>query len=178
MEKRTNACQLQIGDYLSRISYVQIVGKTRSGGLRIQNQEGLVWTIGQSIVENEMYSAGQYTEEHAVSRTEMIKALESAGDSIFTVIFDKKVNQKTIATALMDLKELPTKKTHANKMAKSMMIGQERTLVGYLASTEPKMGRSTVVDLEVDPDKHNLRLVDHRTVRELILQNTRYVLKK
>lgn len=178
MEKRTNAHQLQAGDRLSRVSYVQVMGKSPNGGLRIQNQEGLVWTIDNSIVENEMYSASQYTEERTVSRTEMVEALEFAGDSIFTVVFDKKTNQKNITAALMGLEELPVKKAAANKLAKSMMTGQERKLVGYLCSTEPKMGRSIVVDLEIDSDKHNLRLVDHRTVKELILRNTRYVLKK
>jgi hypothetical protein len=107
----------------------------------------------------------------------MVEALKSAGDSIFTVTFDKKVNRKTIATALMNLKELPAKKTHANKVAESMMMGEERTLVGHLTSSEPTMGRSTVVDLEIDSSKYNLRLVDHRTVKQLILQNVRYVLK-
>ena len=176
METRTDVSRVQVGDRLSRISYVEVVGRT-STGLRIKNQEGLEWTIGRSIVENEMYSASQYNEEVEVSRTEMVEALESAGDSVFTVVFDKKTSQKSIVAALGELDELPSKRTALNKLAKSMMAGEERTLVGYLASTEPKMGRSTVVDLQIDPSQHQLRLVDHRTVKGLVLRNTKYVLK-
>ena len=176
LETRTNPNQLKTGDRLSRVSYMEIVSKS-GNSFRVKNEEGMTWTIAGSILQNEAYAADQYTEEQEVSRTEMVEALESAGDSVFTVVFDKKTSQKSIVEALSDLNELPTKKTQLNKLAKSMMAGEERRLVGYLASTEPKMGRSTVVDLEVSPNNHRLRLVDHRTVKELILRNVRYTLK-
>jgi len=176
LESRSNPQALKIGDRLSRVSYMEVVGKAGST-FRVKNEEGMVWSIAASILENEAYAASQYTEEREVSRTEMVEALESAGDSVFTVVFDKKTSQKSIVTALSALDELPDKKTQLNKLAKSILAGEERRLVGYLASTEPKMGRSTVVDLEVSTDQHRLRLVDHRTLKELVLRNVRYTLK-
>lgn len=176
LETRSNPKSLKVGDRLSRVSYMEIVGK-RGSSFSVKNEEGMTWTIAGSILQNEAYSASQYTEEREVNRTEMVEALESAGDSVFTVVFDKKISQKSIAAALAELDELPSKKTALNKLAKSMMAGEERTLVGYLASTEPKMGRSVVIDLEIPADKHRPRLVDHRTIKELILRNVRYTLK-
>lgn len=54
--------------------------------------------------------------------------------------------------------------------------GEERTLRGRLLSSEPLMGRSHVEDLDVT-DKNKLRLVDHRTLKSLIVDNVKYVLK-
>ena len=176
MEKRTNTKQLKVGDRLSRISYVQITGIRADGRLDLRNSEGLEWIITPDIVAHEMYSASQFTDTKKVSRTEMVEAMESAGDAIFTVVFDKKVSQKDVVETLQTLDTVPEKKTALNKLAKGMLSGSERTLVGFLASTEPKMGRSTCVDLEIGTG-YNLRLVDHRTVKELILRNVRYVLK-
>jgi hypothetical protein len=176
LEVRSNPTQLKVGDRLSRVSYMEVVGRSGSN-FTVKNEEGMEWSIAGSLLQNEAYCASQYTAEREVSRTEMIEALESAGDSVFTVVFDKKISQKDIVETLQALDSVPTKKTDLNKLAKSMLAGSERRMVGYLASTEPKMGRSTVVDLEVPATEHRLRLVDHRTVKELILRNVRYVLK-
>lgn len=180
MESRTNTSLLQVGDRLSRVSYMEIIS-TDSKSCRVKNQDGLVWTIANTVLENEASTANQYVEERKVSRTEMISALEHAGDSVFTVVFGKKVSQKDIASDITSLQKdegfVNMSKREIDAMAKKLLGGTERTLVGYLASTEPKMGRSTVVDLLISPDQHQLRLVDHRTITELILQNVRYILK-
>lgn len=55
--------------------------------------------------------------------------------------------------------------------------GQERVLRGRLLSSEPLMGRSHVEDLDVQ-DQNKLRLVDHRTLKSLIVDNVKYTLKK
>jgi hypothetical protein len=53
--------------------------------------------------------------------------------------------------------------------------GENRTLVGYKVSTENLMGRVNVVDLEVTG--HNLRQVDLRTIKSLIVNNIGYFVK-
>lgn len=53
--------------------------------------------------------------------------------------------------------------------------GENRTLVGYKVSTENLMGRVNVVDLEATG--HNLRQVDLRTIKSLIVNNVKYVVK-
>lgn len=51
--------------------------------------------------------------------------------------------------------------------------GGLRTLRGYLAKTEPVLGRSYCVDLDIE-DKNKLRLVDHRTINYLIIEGVKY----
>jgi len=179
MEKRTDATAIRPGTMLSRISYMQVVGANpRRKTLTVRNQEGLQWDISENIIENEAFSADQFEETVKVSRTEMVEALENAGDSVFTIVFNKKVSEKAVREAiglLADSADFSAKAIKAT--AKELLVGEERTLIGHMASTEPKMGRSQVVDLEKAPGTHRLRLVDHRTIKQLILRNVQYVLK-
>lgn len=54
--------------------------------------------------------------------------------------------------------------------------GTERVMIGRLASAEPLLGRSHVEDLEITSG-HRLRLVDHRTIKYLICEHTKYTVK-
>lgn len=54
--------------------------------------------------------------------------------------------------------------------------GKTRPLRGRLLSSENLFGRSTVEDLD-QPDGKRIRLVDHRTISSLIVDNTLYTLK-
>jgi hypothetical protein len=54
--------------------------------------------------------------------------------------------------------------------------GTERILRGRLVASEPLLGRSKVEDLDIK-DKNRIRLVDHRTLRWLILDGKKYVVK-
>lgn len=51
------------------------------------------------------------------------------------------------------------------------------TITGFLVKTEERLGRSTIIDLSADYGK-GWRLVDHRTVEEIIIKNVKYTLKK
>jgi hypothetical protein len=54
--------------------------------------------------------------------------------------------------------------------------GEERVLRGRLVNPEPLLGRSTVEDLE-QPAGKRIRLVDHRTIRWLVLEGVKYIVK-
>jgi hypothetical protein len=53
--------------------------------------------------------------------------------------------------------------------------GDDRTLTGYYLSSEANLGRSNVIDLEATG--HNMRQVDHRTIKSIIIDGTKYVAK-
>lgn len=55
--------------------------------------------------------------------------------------------------------------------------GEERVLRGYFIGSEELLGRSKVIDLDLDPGANRVRLVDHRTVRWLIVGGTKYIVK-
>lgn len=54
--------------------------------------------------------------------------------------------------------------------------GSKRTLRGRLITPEPLLGRSMVEDLDIS-DGHRLRLVDHRTIKWLVVDGVKYVVK-
>ena len=54
--------------------------------------------------------------------------------------------------------------------------GGERTLRGKLVAPEPLLGRSMMEDFDIESG-HRLRLVDHRTIRWLIVEGVKYVVK-
>jgi hypothetical protein len=55
--------------------------------------------------------------------------------------------------------------------------GEERVLRGRLKSSEPLMGRSYMEDLDIKKGKHNLRLVDNRTLKWAVVGGTKYEVK-
>ncbi len=54
--------------------------------------------------------------------------------------------------------------------------GTERVLRGRLIAPEPLLGRSMVEDLET-LDKNRLRQVDHRTIKFLVVDQVKYIVK-
>lgn len=54
--------------------------------------------------------------------------------------------------------------------------GSERTLRGRLVQPEPLLGRSMCEDLDI-ADTDRLRLVDHRTLKSLIVDGVKYTVK-
>ena len=93
-------------------------------------------------------SADYYAEEVKVSKTKAAEFLSTSFHVPLTVSFEKQ-------------------------------DGKERILRGRLMSTEPLLGRSYVEDLDIEGDsKKRLRLVDHRTIRWIIVQGTKYVVNQ
>ena len=54
--------------------------------------------------------------------------------------------------------------------------GEERVLRGRLVTPEPLLGRSMMEDLDIR-GKNRLRLVDHRTIKYLVVEGVKYVVK-
>jgi len=54
--------------------------------------------------------------------------------------------------------------------------GTERTLRGRLVKPEPLLGRSMVEDLD-ETGKNRMRQVDHRTIKFLVVDGVKYVVK-
>ncbi|WP_106393138.1 hypothetical protein [Enhygromyxa salina] len=181
--KRIDVAKLKVGDFLSETQYYRVT-KIIDGKVELENERGLRLSVTNRIIEEGMYSAGQFEETVTLSRTALCEVLENAGDSIFTVNFNKQLKEKDVVTELLEVvKELGadadakvlTKKLKA--AVKKGVSGEVRTLVGYLIQTEARMGRSQVIDLEAPP-KQRYRLVDHRTINWLVLKNVKYTLKK
>ena len=170
--------QIKTGSVLSNTMYltVQSVDKYNKD-IVVRDTTGLEFVVqGNDLIEG-MYSADQFTETKTVNMSEAAAILESVGDAVFTVCFNKKADEATIADGLSKLSvaELTDPK-RLKKHIKSLTEGEERVLVGRLIDSEAKLGRSQVVDLEITKG-HNIRQVDHRTIKYIIAKGVKSVVK-
>ena len=174
-QKKSKFCDLNVGDRLSETQHYTIIKKTEKA-VTLKNERGFEYDATTSVVEEGMYSATQYDKQERVSRTQLIEILENSGGTVFQVNFNKKATYSTVSEKLAEANVRDLGDPSAlRQLSENLLLGEERTLTGYLVHTEPKLGRSQVVDLEVPTGQHNLRLVDHRTINWLILKNVRYI---
>jgi hypothetical protein len=88
-----------------------------------------------------------------------------------TVNFNCKVDEKAVHERLSKATANDLKDTKA--LAKELLTGTEKTIVGRLSKTEGKLGRSLLIGL---PDV-SFAQVDHRTINWVILKNVKYVVQ-
>jgi len=174
MSQKVNISDIKVGDRLSRLAYYEVV-KTTDKDTIVKNLDGFEFKISNNIVSREMYSSSQFAVTQKINKTDLVEVLEKVGDTIFTVTFHKQNTEKNICDILKNMPDISTAAAR-KKLAKDLLAGELRTLVGYLVHTEPKMGRSKVVDLNVTTG-YNVRLVDHRTIESIISKNVKYTLK-
>jgi len=151
------------------------------------------------ILENGADFASLFSETKKVSRKEMAIEITNNGYVACTVGFHKKAEDKAIKQAFYNC--YPNKgkiisevdyKASVDKLVKTALDGDERTLVGYYLGKSDTEGRLLFFDSEVfyksfeefpekDTNFHkskSIRLVDPRTIYLLILKNVQYLLKK
>ena len=138
--------QLQAGERVSMTDYFT-VKEVRPNAVVVTDSEGSDITFhGKDLVENKFVSNSQYGKTIKCGKHELVEKLNNSRDRIFTVCFTKK-------------------------------DGSERILTGHLESIEPHLGRTNVIDLEVPANDRTQgrRQVDNRTIKWLVLDNTRYI---
>jgi hypothetical protein len=128
--------------------------------------------MARDILETEMHSGLVFDNEEKLCRQNVLDKLMEAGETVFSVQFNKKVDTDHIkniigaAGAKPDLKQL----------SKDIVTGKECEMTCFLLNSENQLGRSMVIDLKAQP-KANFRQIDHRTINSLIFKNVKYVVK-
>lgn len=130
--------------------------------------------MSRDILEYEMHSGTIFDKEEKKSRTEIVELLMNARQAVFTVKFNKKVDDAHIKEILGGLGG--KKPGDLKKLAGELMVGKDAEMTCCLTSSDGFLGRSTVLDLHA-PHGMNYRQIDHRTVQWLILRNVKYVVK-
>ena len=123
----------------------------------------------------------RYDQEQRVTRTRVAQILEGVGSMPFKVTFRKQVASNDVADALEneDADDMANK-TKRRKILKRLMEGEERVMNARLVRDETfdcaiELGRVRVIDLDkTTPQKEEERLVDTRTISELIVNHVRY----
>ena len=140
--------KVEAGHLLTFVRYFH-VKTVAAGGSRLEVCDTNQQTFGIHGKElvEACFSADWFQEEVAATKTAVAERLVSAGFLPFTVCFLKQ-------------------------------DGEERILRGRLVAPEPLLGRSHVEDLDIkDGLKPGLRLVDHRTIKWLIINGVKYKVK-
>ena len=171
--KKLDASKLKVGDFMSRISYMRVVGMD-GGSVEVENSDGFRWTVAKSILEAEATASDQYTSVQRVTRTELARILEQdVRDCVFSVCFTK-MPDPADQEALLAGADMSTP-AKRKRVAKELGVGKERVLHGHVEDTH-ELGRVPVVDLEVKQGPRE-RLVDLRSMKWLVFGNVKYEVK-
>jgi hypothetical protein len=174
--EKLSAKDLKADQWFSSIIYNKVT-KVDEYYVHVENQYGVRYMVEKSLTESESHSASQYTEEKRITRTELVDIFENANDTVFTVNFITKPTEEKAKQLLNNLNGNDLNNPAGiRKLAQDIIQGHESTIVGHLTSSEPKMGRSSVIDLNL-PRANNVRMVDHRSLNWLIYKNTKFVVK-
>ena len=159
--------KLAVGNWFSSTMYLDI--KEPKGAEILAEANGQMLFVDKQIVEEEMNNANVYDSEEKLPLTKVVKILKEAHSTALTICFHTKIDEKAVQNKLQSLSEKDFK--DSKSLAKSLLTGEEKTIVGRLTKTEAKLGRSLVIGLP----QHNFASVDHRTIEYVILKNVKYI---
>ena len=164
------------GDYLSTTKYLKVINVVSDSIIDVVDNLGIEFQIKGSAIIDTINSASNFEKTIEVNRTELATILENIGDSVFTVSFNKQLEADDFLAISRGVDGKILSHDELTKRFKKLK-GKERILIGYLSKSEPKFGRSQVIDLEIPQKEHNIRQVDHRSLNWLINKNVKYIVK-
>lgn len=180
MANKCSADKLVPGEFLYEVTYYKVLSVDEKD-VHVLDNTGNELSISRNIVERLDYSTTQFTAEVKMTRSELAQKIEGLGHAAFRVTFRKQVAPNDVADAL-DGADLSTQ-AKRRKIVKELMEGEERVMHCKLVRSEEfdaamELGRYRVYDL-IELDKHKdekraTRLIDTRTVTELIVDGVRY----
>lgn len=129
--------------------------------------------IDKCLFNETMENACVWDEEEKLSLTNIATKMTEANNMAFQVCFNTKPSEKKVMEDLQELKAAP-KGAKVKELAKQCLSGHENTMICRLSKAEGKLGRSLVIDLPTQ----GYRQVDHRSIKWLVIDNVKYIVKK
>lgn len=186
MTKFTN---LKEGEKLSETQYYTVV-KVGREKVQVQNDHGEMIVLDKPYVETCVNSSLQFTEEKAITRTDAAAMFIACSSVALTVNFNTQVKEKEAKEAMYEL--YPNKgkmvseadfKKAIDASVKSIINGEERTMIGRHYGSVNEFGRVNFVDMEATKDStkdfdSRMRQVDPRTINWMIIKGIKYKVKK
>jgi len=179
----TKARRVKAGDKWSRLSYGTVEGFA-GPNIRVRNEAGNSWEVGQSIFEDE-FDTVQYDEVRQVTRTDMQEIVLQNPSVVMLVEFRKQAEARDLVAVVMDLLHDPTpvqtsggktSKIKVSKVLKEPTAGKKRTMIGRHNGTINESGRIDFVDMEVTKGSP-LRQIDPRTIDRVVVRGVCFELK-
>jgi hypothetical protein len=170
---------IKIGEKLSVTNYYTVTDSSEKE-VNVTDYKGNKFSIGKRVIDDECHSASQFEETETVTRTKIVELVENAGHTIMTVTFTKQPTIDSVLEIIESESENLSGGTKKKKkeIVKSLLAGEERVMIAtLLRNGKEESGRIKVVDMEIEPPKYAMRLIDTRTISSLILENVKYVVK-
>lgn len=95
------------GEVLSSTMYLTVLSKDKDS-IKVKSNLGQEFTVkGPDLIEKSMNSSNYFEKEEKVSKTKAAEVLTNAGDTVFTVVFDKQDGtERTLIGKLIDTENL------------------------------------------------------------------------
>jgi hypothetical protein len=169
---------MQLGNWFSETLFFKLNSHTGAEwSCTNLKKEPETYTVPKEQVLNQMYSGTLFESEEKMTRTNLVELLTNANETVFTVTYRRKVTEEDIIEILSTVTDEKDFEKRRKELAKQIPEGKQVTTTGFLTKTEERLGRSTIIDLSQAYGK-GYRLVDHRTLEEIIIKNVKYSLKK
>lgn len=175
--------EIKVGDKWSRLSYGEITD-VNGQDVQVKDEDGQAWWLSKELVEQQFNMADSKTEIKTVTQTELSAILLSKPGVVMTVNFNKKVNEKDAAELIIATNATSIGIKDAKALAKQILTGEERTMIGRHYHNIDDAGRLQFIDMELikeiktarDGSTYDSRLkkVDPRTVNWVIVENIKY----
>ncbi len=108
----------------------------------------------------------------------MIEVLETAGDKIFSIEFFRQYKKSELADKLKKIENFESfiEKKNLSIFSSKVMQGELMSVIGVLIKSEPDLGKASVKDVRYKKNE-NLRVIDYRTIKSIIIDGLKYVLQ-
>lgn len=149
-------------------------------------------TVNDKYVNTFLHSADSFETTEKKNQTELINVVVSNPRTVMTIEFvkkdelkSKKVFEAEKANKLKEIESARLKKDRTKLIMDLLenpitqtIPGETRIIKGFHAGMVDDRGRVTFFDLEQPKGAHNVRQVDSRTVKSVIVNGVKYVLSK
>ena len=176
--------EIKVGQKLSETQFYSIV-KIVGDKVQLINDGGENIVVDKNYIDKCLNSSDNFTEEVKLNKTEMAEMFISNSRVLMTVCFFKQFKEGDVSNeileAIKDAKISEIEKA-VKKGVKKAIVGEERVMIGRHYGSVDEFGRIHFVDMEIERDAtksydNRMRLVDPRTIKSLIVNNVKFILK-
>ena len=184
---------IKVGDVFSETQFYT-VESINNNEIILKNELDIKIEVTKDFVDEILYSADTFTKTEKLNATELADVFLNNINIAMTVCFRKKDESKTAKSLKKEKEDMKAKFKAANMTELQKLIdefvdnpiqaiipGEERIISGFHSRMLNELGRVQFVDMKVakipgNYDNRN-RLVDPRTLKYIIVNNVKYILK-